>query len=351
MKDVVRRSKATWRAWSRSRRTGVVAVVVLAFVFLPLGVCALALRLQYTGEPSELARTRNRDAVWLGHAWVDGRKTGADIAALTAQLAGTGIRDLYVHTGPLEHDGSLPAGVHPRARWLVAAVHRSLPQVRVQAWLGDVVAPEKVGLRLDSAAVRGEVAASAGQGLDLGFDGVHLDLEPVRSGSAGFLRVLDQVREVTAARRVVLSIAAPQIDPLPGLHRAGILVAGHGKYWSQGYFAETARRVDQIAVMSYDTALPVESLYGGYVAQQTALALEVTPDDVDLLIGLPAYWENNPDHWGSAETVAAAVRGARLALDREAPDRQTFGLALYADFTAMPEHWTAYKQGWCPGQR
>jgi hypothetical protein len=73
----------------------------------------------------------------------------------------------------------------------------------------------------------------------------------------------------------------------------------------------------------------------------------VTADDVDLLMGLPAYWENNVAHWGSAETVEAAVRGARLALGREAPGRQAFGLALYVDFTATPDDWAAYRQGWC----
>ena len=37
-----------------------------------------------------------------------------------------------------------------------------------------------------------------------------------------------------------------------------LLLTGEGKWWSQGYFAEVARRVEQIAVMSYDTALPLE---------------------------------------------------------------------------------------------
>lgn len=118
-----------------------------------------------------------------------------------------------------------------------------------------------------------------------------------------------------------------------------------GKWWSQDYFGEVARRVEQIAVMSYDTAMPLESLYGGYVAKQTELALKVTPASTDLLMGLPAYWESNPSHWGRAETVSAAVRGARLGLGTS--NRQNFGLALYVDFTATPAHWAAYRDGWC----
>ncbi|WP_435591613.1 hypothetical protein [Nocardia sp. bgisy118] len=111
-------------------------------LLLPVGAAAVALRFEFAGEPSADARTRGRDAVWLGHAWVDGRKTDTDVAGLVTTLAGTGIKDLYVHTGPLEHNGSLRGELHPRAQWFVDAVHRALPGIRVQSWLGDVVAPE-----------------------------------------------------------------------------------------------------------------------------------------------------------------------------------------------------------------
>ncbi|GAA1069685.1 hypothetical protein [Kitasatospora arboriphila] len=330
---------------SRRRRLTVAVLAVLGLLLLPVGGAAVALRLQYVGEPSAEARTRDRDALWLGHAWVDGRRTDADLTALAARLAGTGVHDLYVHTGPLAHDGSLDPALAPQARWFLDGVHRRLPGLRVQAWLGDVVAPEKDGLHLDRPEVRTRITVATVQTLALGFEGVHFDLEPVRSGSAGFLALLDQVRPLTAASGVPLSVAAPQIDPVPGLHRVGLAVADHGKWWSKEYFADVARRVDQIAVMSYDTGMPLESLYGGYVARQTELALAATPDSVDLLMGLPAYWQDDFGHRGSAETVAAAVRGARLALGRSG--RQSFGLALYVDFTATPADWNAYRNGWC----
>jgi len=257
---------------------------------------------------------------------------------LAQQLQGSGIRDLYVHTGPLEHDGSLPlAKVAPKAGWFLNAVHAVAPAVRVQAWLGDVVQPGKdPGMDLDDPTVRTRVVASAKSVLEQGFQGIHYDFEPVRSGSTGYLAVLDQTRALGAP----LSVAAAQIDPLWQLHTLPI-----DKWWSQDYFHQVAERVNQIAVMSYDTAMPLESLYGGYVAKQTKLALEVTPPTADLLLGLPAYWENNPSHWGNAETVQAAVKGARLGLGTST--RQNFGLALYVDFTATKPHWTAYRTGWC----
>ncbi|WP_405984896.1 glycoside hydrolase family 18 protein [Streptomyces sp. NBC_00872] len=335
-----------WRA-PRARWPRRIALVLVVLLVVPVVTVAVALRINYAGDIEDGTQTRGRDAIWLGHAWVDGRKKDADLDAFAERIRGTGIRDLYVHTGPLEHDGTLPAARYPRARWLIDAVHRTIPDVRVHAWLGDELATEGPdGLRLERAASRAAVVRSAEQILDAGFDGVHFDLEPLHSGDPDYLSLLDDLRVLTRARDVPLSIAAHQIDPVPALHSVAGALTGHPKWWSQAFFAEVARRVDQIAVMSYDTAMPLESLYGGYVAQQTTLALEVTPPDTDLLMGLPFYYEEDMSHHGHAETVAAAVRGVRLGLGRTDRDRERFGVAIYVDFAARESDWTAYRAGW-----
>ncbi|MFG2353974.1 hypothetical protein [Streptomyces sp. NPDC048521] len=323
------------------------ALAALAVLLVPLLTAETALRLHYTGDPAPGTRTRHRDALWLGHAWVDGRKGGKDVEALARRLSGSGIRDLYVHSGPLEHDGTLPGSAYPRARWLIAAVHRELPGVRVQAWLGDKLASESPdGLRLDRPATRAAILASTRRVLAAGFEGAHFDLEPLHSGDRDYLTLLDDLRDLTRARHALLSVAAHQIDPLPAFHSFWGATTGHPKWWSQAYFGQVARRVDQIAVMSYDTMQPLESLYGGYVAQQTSLALEVTPDSTDLLMGLPFYHENRFGHWAHAETVPAAVRGVRLGLSRTDADRAGFGVALYVDFAATEADWRAYREDW-----
>ncbi|MFF8941213.1 hypothetical protein ACF1A5_02820 [Streptomyces sp. NPDC014864] len=323
------------------------ALAVVLAVLLPLLAAEAALRVNYTGDPAEGTRTRSRDAIWLGHAWVDGRKKDADVAALARRLRGTGIRDLYVHAGPLEHDGTLPESAYRNAPWLLRSVHRALPGVRVQAWLGDKLASEGPdGLRLERAGTRAAVVRSTREVLSTGFDGAHFDLEPLHSGDRDYLSLLGGLRRVTRAHDALLSVAAHQIDPLPAFHSFWGTTTGHPKWWSQAYFGEVARRVDQIAVMSYDTMQPLESLYGGYVAQQTSLALEVTPHSTDLLMGLPFYQENRFGHWAHAETVPAAVRGVRLGLSRTDADRARFGVALYVDFAATEGDWRAYEEDW-----
>ncbi|AYN43623.1 hypothetical protein D9753_12605 [Streptomyces dangxiongensis] len=333
------------RSWRRRVVRHVCAALVL--LLLPVLTAETALRLNYTGDPAPGTRTRHRDALWLGHAWVDGRKGGKDVTALARRLRGSGIRDLYVHSGPLEHDGTLPPSVYRNARWLIGALHRELPGVRVQAWLGDTLAGESPdGLRLERPATRAAIAGSTRRILDAGFEGAHFDLEPVHSGDLDYLRLLDDLRALTRSRHALLSVAAHQIDPLPAFHSFWGATTGHPKWWSQSYFGQVARRVDQIAVMSYDTMQPLASLYGGYVAQQTGLALEVTPDTTDLLMGLPFYHENRFGHRARAETVPAAVRGVRLGLSRGDAGRTRFGVALYVDFAATEADWRAYEEDW-----
>jgi hypothetical protein len=329
------------------RRARRIALALALVLLLPLLAAESALRVNYMGDPADGTYTRRQDAIWLGHAWVDGRKKDADVAALAERLRGTGIRDLYVHAGPLEHDGTLPKSAYRNAGWLVPAVHRALPGVRVQAWLGDKLATESPdGLRLERARTRAAVVASTREILAAGFDGAHFDLEPLHSGDRNYLSLLDDLRAVTRVHGVPLSVAAHQIDPFPAFHSVWGTLTNHPKWWSQAYFGQVARRVDQIAVMSYDTMQPLQSLYGGYVAQQTALALEVTPPTTDLLMGLPFFHENRFGHWAHAETVPAAVRGVRLGLSRTDAGRKRFGVALYVDFAATEDDWTAYREGW-----
>lgn len=324
------------------RAARLLAVVVLAGA-MAAGTGWVALTLHGTGTPAAAARGTGHDAEWLGHAWVDGRKGQSDVDALARRLRGTGIRDLYVHTGPFRDDGTLDAALRPRAGWLVAALHRAAPGVRVQAWLGGATRTGR--LDLGSAATRGRLVSSVRQVLDDGFDGVHYDFEPVQDGDAGLPPTLSATRAVTRGRHRLLSVSAPHLEPAPGLHVPVGVLPGTLCLWSAGYLHRIALRVDQVAVMSYDTGLPTAGAYAGDVRRQTTVALSAVPAGVDLLIGVPAYHEDNVTHRRSAETVPAALRGIRLALGAH-PPRRPFGVALYVDFAATAGDWSSYRSDW-----
>ncbi|GAA2303658.1 glycoside hydrolase family 18 protein [Nonomuraea roseoviolacea subsp. roseoviolacea] len=313
-------------------------VVVVALV----GLLAAAFRVQFTGDPAGWAKSTDNDALWLGHMWVDGRRTRADVAELAERLRGTGIRDLYVHSGPFEADGRLDPAKYPAARNFVKWVHAALPGVRVSAWLGQKV--DGV-LDLDDARSRANVLDGVRAVVAAGFDGVHYNFEPIGSGDEEFLDLLARTRPLTR----LLSTSTPQIEPYPLMRPAARLALSHDKYWSQDYFRRVAERVDQVAVMTYDTGMPMRPLYGGYVARQAELALDLVPEDRLLLVGAPAYHDHGVSWSDDAESVADAARAARLALSEHGSDhgrRERFGLAMYVDFAATEQDWREYASEW-----
>jgi hypothetical protein len=317
-------------------------LVVVAAVLLPLLTVGSLLWFASMGTPDEQARSRGRDAVWLGHAWVDGLRGSDDVKALADRVRGGGIRDLFIHSGPFNDDGTLDPARHPHAEWAVRVIRAAVPGVRVQAWLGQRVDPGR--LDLADPQVRARVVDAARRMLDVGFDGIHYNFEPVPDGHVGLLDLLDSTRELARSRSAVVSMSAHHVEPLPGMSHIDDMLIGHTKWWSPRYLSEVARRVDQIAVMSYDTGLYSQSLYAGYVRRQTEVALAAVPADTALLMGVPAYHDNTLAHHASAETVAAAIRGVRLALGSD--QRQEFGVAVYADFAATEPDWNSYHTDW-----
>jgi hypothetical protein len=327
-----------------TRRQQIVAII-LSLLLLPVllaGTGFAVLLGEDSGVLSATVPVAGHDGLWLGHAWVGGQHSTADLDALASRIRSTGIRDLFVHVGPLSGNGSLNPALRPHAHWLLTGLHRRLPGVRVQAWLGDLVGPGH--LDLADPATRARILAAAAQVLAQGFDGVHYDLEPVPSGNSGYLQLLAATHSVTRARHAMLSVACDQIEPLPRLHTLQQWFTGTPHWWSAGYLAAVASRTDEIALMTYNTGIPSGSAYSGYVRLETQFALAAVPRRVTLLIGLPAYHTSEPGHT-SAETVAAAIRGIRLALGAS-PSARPVGAALYADFTATPADWAAYLTGW-----
>lgn len=321
----------------------------LAVLSVLLGGRWIAFSLQDFGTVSSGARSTGHDALWLGHAWVGGRETDADVARLATTLRGTGISDLFVHVGPLDDDGTLDPDKAPGARRFAGEVRTLIPGTRLQAWIGDEIRPSG-GMDIESTATRARIVASARQVLALGFAGVHLDLEPVGDADPGYLDLLDALGQVVHAAGGILSVSAEQVEPLPGSRWAMEAAEGHSSWWSEGYLRQVASRVDQVALMTYDTALWSPSSYTGFVRDETATALEAVPARVALLVGLPAFHDTRDlGHSSSAETVAAAIRGVRLALPAGTPSDRAFGVALYVDFAATPADWDAYDYSWCSG--
>ncbi|MEV0232367.1 glycosyl hydrolase family 18 protein [Nonomuraea sp. NPDC050786] len=312
--------------------------LALVIVVALAALLAAALRVQFTGAPAAWAKSTGNDALWLGHMWVDGRRTERDVERLVVRLRATGIKDVYVHSGPFNWDGTLNPAKYPNAGNFMKWMHERLPEVRVSAWLGQSV---KNGLDLDDPKSRENVLAGVAAIMKQGYDGIHYNFEPIGDDDTEFLELLDRTRQHTK----LLSTSTPQIEPYPGMRLTARALLAHDKYWSESYFKQVVERVDQVAVMTYDSFTPLQSLYGGYVARQAELALDLVPDGKSLFIGAPAYHDHGVAWADGAESVAMAAEGAKLALT-EHGRRERFGLALYVDFAATEEDWQEYMTRW-----
>jgi Glycosyl hydrolases family 18 len=323
-------------AWVRRLVAGLGVLVLL--LVLAAAAAQGTLIAEDSGVITPAAHSMGDDALWMGHAWVNGQDGQTDLNALVARLKKTGIRDLFVHSGPLSGNGTLNPALRPKARWLVISLHKALPGVRVQAWLGDIAGSGN--LNLESTVTRDAITRSVRQVLADGFDGVHLDLEPINTGDPGYLALLSQVHAVTQAKHKLLSVAA---EPVAGLGLAQSWLPTH--WWSTSYLHQVAIRVDEVAIMTYNSPLPTSGAYAGYVRWETGLALAAVPPDVTLLIGAPAYDTGGPWPFSSAESIAGAIRGVQLAIS-PVPPKRPLGIALYVDFTATAHDWTTYINNW-----
>jgi hypothetical protein len=248
-----------------------------------------------------------------------------------------------VFVGQMSSDGQLNPGKYAKAGPFLAAFHKALPRVRVSAWVSGVLGGGNISLA--SAATRGRITASAAAVLRAGFTGIHYDLEPVPSGDQDYLRLL-QATSNLRPRPEPLSVSVPKLEPLPGLRLPWQLAHVGPVFWTPAYLTAVSRHVDQVDLMAYDTTMPFPSWYGGYIERQTELALAAVPPTTRLLVGIPCYHYSNLAHDASAETVAAAARGIRVALTATRSRHRRFGVALFADYSSTTQDWESYVSAW-----
>ncbi|MDL4818138.1 hypothetical protein [Actinomadura opuntiae] len=303
-------------------------------------------------QPEPKARGTEVNALWARHQWVGEPHTDGEYRALGALLKQNRITDVFFHTGPFESDGTVPPSKYRYARRLIEAVRTYAPGVHVQAYLGQIRVVEGKGvIDLDDAAVRERVLKTDAALLDVGFDGIHYDFEPIYPDDRAFLALLDGTRELTRSRGRLLSVALEQptlVDAAQPVYKALLPRTGFLHYPprpTDAFLRRVARRVDQVAIMTYDVSLPTRSLAGRHFARHTRHTLELIGDQVTVFVGVPTY--RPAMDW--AENLTVALRGVRRGIDElKRPPKRPYGVGVYADWTTEPSEWARYRATWLP---
>jgi hypothetical protein len=326
------------RRVARAAAWGAVAVLgVLAIVFAETWFA-------WQREPSAYGGSDN--ALWARHQWAGQAHTEAEYAALAGTLARNRITDVFFHVGPLDGDGRIPASRYAHARELLSAMRRLAPSVRAQAYVGQ---EERAGggpLDLGDAATRTRILDTDRALLAAGFAGIHYDIEPIYPGDRDFLDLLARTHELTRARGRVLSAALEQPHFADWEEPVLSALLPHGTYPPRptaAYLRAVAARVDQVAIMTYDTAAPTQALAGRDFAFQTERVLSLIGDRVTVFMGVPTYRPATP--W--AEDLPTALRGVRQGIDKlgHRPGRP-YGVAVYADWTTDDREWATFRRDW-----
>ncbi|GAA4315834.1 hypothetical protein BJY14_001844 [Actinomadura luteofluorescens] len=318
-----------------------------------LGLAALVLAGAWVWwQPEPQARGTEANALWARHQWVGEPHSDAEYRALGELLKENRITDVFFHAGPFEADGTVPEAKYRYARQLLAAVHEYAPGVRAQAYLGQIrVVDGKGVIDLDDPAVRARVLRTDAAFLDLGFDGIHYDFEPIYPDDRAFLALMDATRELTRSKGKLVSVALEQqtlLDAGQPVYKA--LLPRTGKFHypprpTQDFLRAVADRADQVAIMTYDVSLPTRSLAGWHFARHTRTTLELIGDRTTVFMGVPTY--RPLMDW--AEDLPGALRGVRRGVeDLKRPPRRPYGVGVYADWTTSPAEWSRYRATWLP---
>lgn len=327
-----------WPTWSRRCRLSVLLGVALV---AGMSASLATTWLWWSVDPPATANHRGPNALWAGHTWVGDPHTEDDFVALSQRLRVSGISDVFFHVGPLEGNGTLREDRVPYARSLLEAMRRFAPEVRSQAYLGQVERRGGGPLDLRSSRTRANIAAAAESLLVAGFQGIHYDIEPIYPGDNHFLRLLDVTKRLVRQHGALLSVALEQIEVVPGSQRVVSWVIPRYHDTTLGFLRSVADRVDQLAVMTYDTGLPLDWLYGTHSAWQTCRIGEALAEHVIVFIGVPTHEEGS--FWGfhpSAENERSGIRGVQkglACLDDKGARR--VGIAVFADWTTDEAEW------------
>lgn len=324
------------------------AARVLAVLVVLAGAVFAYLNYAPVGDSAAHPFNQDRNAVWLEHRWLERDHPVEEMEALFTSLQAHGIRYVFPHLIPFNAAGRLPVHSREQMRAFIAAARRVAPEIKVLPWVGGLrlgYKRQRVGtLDLTDLGQRQRIVAECRGLMDEGFDGIHVNVEPVNDGNVDFLALLRALRTAIGPDRM-LSVSAIRPGPLA-------LPMAPNFFWTTEYYGRVGGIVDQMAVMAYDTGLPTAPLYRRYVSwasRTTTRALVGASPSVRVLIGVPTYDPSGLMHRAGVETTENAILGIVSGL-RGVGGGGTFeGIALYAEWTTDDAEWAQYERFWRGG--
>ncbi|MHB8626333.1 MAG: glycosyl hydrolase family 18 protein [Aggregatilineales bacterium] len=316
-----------------------VIIITLVGILLARG-CAFRPAASYPGSHFN----QGKNGIWLGVEWVSDPHTDSEITALAHSLAQHQIRYVFSYVSYLRTDALEFNPKFDHAIEFVKAFKKAEPGINLLAWLGVPMPSLGGAADLADPTIRQKVTAISAHFVhDLGFDGIHLDPETVTSGDQNLIALLDETRNAIGSQ-AILSLATEKIQPI--LPDQSFFSAHIG--WSSQYYRQIAQHVDQIAVMAYDTGLPIEWLYREMVRFQViGISQAVSGTGVGVLFGVSTSQEATRTHNPSVETIQNGLQGVIDGLnDLDSVPSAVSGISIYPAWEMDAAKWSFYAAHW-----
>jgi hypothetical protein len=288
---------------------------------------------------------KHRNGVWMAHSWFDEYHSNEEISELGKRLKEYDMKYIYLHVGPLNREGGIPLYSEKVPKSFIQRIKYVNPELMVLAWIGGTNKTFGGKVDLGYPKVINEISSVSKKLIHLGFDGIHINIEPLNDGDTNFINLLRSVRNEIGDKKY-LSVAAMKWKSFNLPH------TWHSKwFWSSGYYKEMGRLVDQMVVMVYDTAIPFKKLYILYVKSQTINVTNVVAGlrnpSTEILIGLPAYDESRLTHRPEVENIENGLYGIIAGLMNKRSNKSSFGgIAIYSYWVMDNDEWKSYLRLW-----
>ena len=317
------------------------ALRIVSALTIILGIPVFCYWVWQPGSGEPLPEYRN-NAIWLGHGWL-----GADswfirnnrnkedfrsvekISALFKKLSDNKISTIYPHLCPAQLNGKIaPYDSGQVERFLDIAEQYN---IKVIPWIGGVY---EESARPADEKWRKNFVASVEELLQKHprLAGIQINIEPWPSDNVGFLMLLDAIRPVTKGK--ILSVAAypppTKWHQFPDVH------------WPLVYIKRLTNHCDQLAVMMYDTAIPLEKFYIKLMTDWTKqLTTAARSSTCELLLGIPAYDDAGVGyHHPQVENISSALQGISASPRK----KEANGIAIYCEWEMDENKWSVWRK-------
>ena len=325
-----------------SNRDRVVATTIIVLIFLLIATLVFWARVPTS--ISDMDCTLSGNAAWISVDWTSQPVDVSQVHEFASDATRRRLRYLYPFVTYVREDGSFSPG-YGNAIDFVAAFREVNQDSQLLAWVGVPVLNERrYGIHgwvnLAESADRERIVDFSMYAVnELGFDGIHLNVEHVDSGDAGYLLLLEETAAALGSDHT-LSVAAN--DWLP----AGLnWLPGLGGYkWDSAYYQAVAEHVDQIATMTYDSFMPTPALYSLWLREQVVgVGRALSDSDTEWLVGISVSREKTRTHRPEAENMGAGIAGACAGAARSRLAGLQ-GIAVYAAWEADQNDWLLWEQ-------